>query len=69
MLLYQKLHARWNENDIQNFLKTVGFHQKYSDIKKTDEKRAVLMLFYEVKAFGKIYFVAVSFDICGGPPQ
>ncbi len=32
-LLYQTLHARWNENDIQNFLKTVGFHQKYSDIK------------------------------------
>ncbi len=28
-----KRHARWNENDIQNFLKTVGFHQKYSDIK------------------------------------
>ncbi len=32
-LLYQTLHARLNENDIQNFLKTVGFHQKYSDIK------------------------------------
>ncbi len=32
-LLYQTLHARWNENDIQYFLKTVGFHQKYSDIK------------------------------------
>ncbi len=26
-------YARWNENDIQHFLKTVGFHQKYSDIK------------------------------------
>ncbi len=33
MLLYQTLHARWNENDIQNFLKTVGFLQKYNDIK------------------------------------
>ncbi len=32
-LLYQTLHARWNKNDIQDFLKTVGFHQKYSDIK------------------------------------
>ncbi len=32
-LLYQTLYARWNENYIQNFLKTVGFHQKYSDIK------------------------------------
>ncbi len=32
-LLYQKLHARWNENEIQNFLKIVGFLQKYSDIK------------------------------------
>ncbi len=32
-LLYQTLHARWNENYIHNFLKTVGFHQKYSDIK------------------------------------
>ncbi len=32
-LLYQTLHARWNENDIQHFLQTVGFHQKYSDIK------------------------------------
>ncbi len=32
MLLYQTLYARWNENDIQNFLKTVGY-QKYSDIK------------------------------------
>ncbi len=32
-LLYQTLHARWNENDIHNFLKTVGFLQKYSDIK------------------------------------
>ncbi len=32
-LLYQTLHARLNENDIQNFLKTVGFLQKYSDIK------------------------------------
>ncbi len=27
-LLYKALHARWNENNIQNFLKTVGFHQK-----------------------------------------
>ncbi len=27
-LLYQTLLARWNENDIHNFLKTVGFHQK-----------------------------------------
>ncbi len=32
-LLYQTLNARWNENDIQHFLKIVGFHQKYSDIK------------------------------------
>ncbi len=32
MLLYQTLHTRWNENDI-HFLKTVGFLQKYSDIK------------------------------------
>ncbi len=32
-LLYQTLHARLNENDIHNFLKTVGLHQKYSDIK------------------------------------
>ncbi len=32
-LLYQTLYARRNKNDIQNFLKTVGFHQKYSDIK------------------------------------
>ncbi len=32
-LLYQTLNARWNENGIQNFLKTVGFLQKYSDIK------------------------------------
>ncbi len=39
-LLYQTLYARWNENDIQNFLKTVGFYQKYSDIKTT--KRAEL---------------------------
>ncbi len=30
-LLYQTLYA--NEIDIQHFLKTVGFHQKYSDIK------------------------------------
>ncbi len=33
MLLYKTLHARWNENDIHHFLKTVGFLQKYSDIK------------------------------------
>ncbi len=34
-LLYQTLYARWNENDIHSFLKTVNvsFHQKYSDIK------------------------------------
>ncbi len=32
-LLYQTLHARRNENDKYNFLKTVSFHQKYSDIK------------------------------------
>ncbi len=32
-LLYQKLYARWTENEIQNVLKTVSFHQKYSDIK------------------------------------
>ncbi len=31
-LLYQALHARWNENDIEHFLKTV-FLQKYSDVK------------------------------------
>ncbi len=35
-----------HENDIQNFLKTVGFHQKYSDIKTPAGvsilKRAVL---------------------------
>ncbi len=31
-LLYQALHARWNENDIEHFLKT-GFLQKYIDIK------------------------------------
>ncbi len=46
MLLYQTLYARLNENDIQNFLKTVGFHQKYSDIKTPAGvsilKRAVL---------------------------
>lgn len=35
MLLYQKLYAKLNENDIQNVLKTVGFLQKYSDIKTT----------------------------------
>ncbi len=34
-LLYQTLHARLNENDIHNFLKTVSFLQKYSDIKTT----------------------------------
>ncbi len=33
ILLYQTLYIRWNENDIQHFLKTVGFHQKYSEIK------------------------------------
>ncbi len=33
ILLYQTLHARWNENDIQIFPKIVGFLQKYSDIK------------------------------------
>ncbi len=33
ILLYQTLYARWNENDIQHILKTVGVHQKYSDIK------------------------------------
>ncbi len=32
-LLFQTLLARWTENNIQSFLKTVGFHQKYSDIK------------------------------------
>ncbi len=32
-LLYQTLHARWNENDIHHFLKTVSFLQIYSDIK------------------------------------
>ncbi len=32
-LLYQTLQVRLNENYIQNVLKTVGFHQKYSDIK------------------------------------
>ncbi len=30
-LLYQSLHARWKENDIQHFLKTVGFLQKYKN--------------------------------------
>ncbi len=29
----QTLYARLNKNCIQNFLKTVGFHKKYSDIK------------------------------------
>ncbi len=33
MLLYQALHAKLYENDIKDFLKTFGFHQKYSDIK------------------------------------
>ncbi len=32
-LLYQTLHAKLNENNIQNVLKTVVFHQKYSDMK------------------------------------
>ncbi len=32
-LLYQTLYARLNDNDIHHFLKTVGFLQKYSDIK------------------------------------
>ncbi len=32
-LLYQTLHARWNDKDIQHVLKTVGFLQKYSDMK------------------------------------
>ncbi len=45
-LLYQTLYARSNENYNQNFLKKVGFHQKYSDIKTPAGvsifKRAVL---------------------------
>ncbi len=44
-LLYQTLYIRWNENDINNFLKTDGFYQKYSDIKTAQVsilKRAVL---------------------------
>ncbi len=65
MLLYQKLHARWNENDIQNFLKTVGFHQKYSDIKKR-MKRAVLMFILRSQILLENLFVAVSFDIVAG---
>ena len=32
-LPYQALHAKWNENEIENFLNTVGFLLKYSDIK------------------------------------
>ncbi len=56
-LLYQTLHARWNENDIHNFMKTVGFLQKYSDIYK---KRFPFWnvqcscLFNNVKAFWNI---------------
>ncbi len=58
-VLYQTLHARWNENDIQNFLKTVGFLQKYSDMKTPapgfDFETCSARLFIEVKAFWKIY--------------
>ncbi len=57
-LLYQEFQARWNENDIENVLKTVGFLQRYSDKKHRRHvlilKRAVLILYIEVNAFWKI---------------
>ncbi len=66
-LLYQTLHARWNENDIHNFMKTVGFLQKCSDIKTPalcfDFETCSARIF---KAFWKNLFVAVSFDIVAG---
>ncbi len=69
-LLYQTLHARWNENDIQNFLKTVGFLQKYSDIKHPHRvsilKCAVLLFIQQSQILLENLFVAVSFDIVGG---
>ncbi len=59
MLLYQTLHARWNKNDIQHFLETVGFLQKYSHIKTPapgfDFETCESCLFNKVKAFWKIY--------------
>ncbi len=46
------MHVRLNENDIQNLLKTVGFHQKYSDIKTPAPGCAVLV--------GGIYFCDIT---------
>ncbi len=67
-LLYQTLHARWNENDIQNFLKTVGFLQKYSDIKTPARvlilKRAVLFI-QQSQSFLK-KSICGGFDIVAG---
>ncbi len=68
-LLYQTLHARWIENDIPNFMKTVGFLQKYSDIYKNRVsilKRAVLMFIQQCQSLLEYQFVAVSFDIVVG---
>ncbi len=60
-LLYQTLHARWNENDIQNVPKTVGFHQKYSDINTPALglilKRAVRAGFTSYRDIGKTHLL------------
>ncbi len=61
---------RWNENDIHNFLKTVGFLQKYSDIKTPARlilKRAVLNQAFSPPAnhsnsVGGIYFNDILMD-------
>ena len=62
-LPYQALHAKWNENEIENFLNTVGFLLKYSDIKTPAsvfdfETCSAHVYSMKSKPFGK--------SICGG---
>ena len=75
-LPYQALHAKWNENEIENFLNTVGFLLKYSDIKTPasvfDFETCNVMFIQWSQSLLENLFVAVSFDIvinqCVGNP-
>ncbi len=59
-LLYKALQSTWNENDVVNFLRTVGFLQSTNTCAAFwfwNVQCSCLCLFNEVKAFWKIYLL------------
>ena len=68
-LPYQALHAKWNENEIENFLNTVGFLLKYSDIKTPASVFDFETCSAHVYSMNGKSFCGGQFWYCGGPPQ